>query len=223
MVQLLSKQLLSPLQNRGREQRSRRKKASQLHISNLVSPPQEWYSMFQITIAPHCLSVKQGATAVEQRLLAGAFIIRTQQQVSPSDLVSPWRVKNILSIVMYLRPTVSDLITHTLIIYLLSDLRALCGLLHSTLVHDTENKQECQWLETWSRLPLLHVILLLLPQHSCHLYPVLLHKVKYSYCLPFTLGPACYAAWFGYNYTVQCQSACPLLWPLIDVWLTESI
>lgn len=43
--------------------------------------------MFQITIAPHCLSVKQGATAVEQRLLAVAFIIRTQQQVSLSDLV----------------------------------------------------------------------------------------------------------------------------------------
>lgn len=45
--------------------------------SDLVLQPKEQDSMFQITIAQQCLSLKQQATAVEQLLLAHTFIIRT--------------------------------------------------------------------------------------------------------------------------------------------------
>lgn len=60
-----SKHLFSPSSSEIREQRGKRQNGMWL-ISNLVSPPQGLYSMFQITIAPQCLPLKQRATAVKR-------------------------------------------------------------------------------------------------------------------------------------------------------------
>lgn len=85
---LLSKQLLSPLLQfcfpESREWSKR--KQGIWSLINLVYPPREGYNTFKTTMAPQCLSVKRGATAVERFLLALALIIRKWQWTIRPDM-----------------------------------------------------------------------------------------------------------------------------------------
>lgn len=150
----------------------RQEKESIRPTSKLESPPEERYSMFKITIAPQCLSVKRGATAVEQLLLAQAFIIRTRQWASQPDMViihEGWRTDALY-------------VSQQLSITWLTEGR-------NTYKDDVE---------------------------------IYSNRIMF-FLLLFTADPACCAALLGYNYTVLCQSVCPLLWPATVPQMSGSV